>query len=124
MATAALDPARDTAGSEDRAGRGRPERRAQGSGRERPGRSQRALGLTDWPRLQSCLSRIEPFPSGRRSLAPLPPIGFRGSASNRGTSGGAPGSLPSERRLPTPGLGVPGSLPGGTPRSRAAVGRP
>lgn len=48
----------------------------------------------DWPGLQSCLSRIEPFSLGRRSLAPLPPIGLRGSAYTLGTSGGAPGSVP------------------------------
>ncbi|KAF6108200.1 dolichyl-diphosphooligosaccharide--protein glycosyltransferase non-catalytic subunit [Phyllostomus discolor] len=45
----------------------------------------------DWPRLQSCLSRIEPFPLGGRSRASLQPIQFRGSACYRGTSGSAPG---------------------------------
>lgn len=48
----------------------------------------------DWPGLQSCLSRIEPFSLGRRSLVPFPPIELRGFAYNRGTSGGAPGSVP------------------------------
>nr|XP_025867854.1 dolichyl-diphosphooligosaccharide--protein glycosyltransferase 48 kDa subunit [Vulpes vulpes] len=81
------------------------------------------LGLLDWLWLQSCLSRIEPFPSGRRDLSALSPIGFRGSASNRGTSGGAPRSPPSRRRLQSRGRGVPGSLLGVTPRPRAAIGR-
>lgn len=58
--------------------------------------------LVDWPRLQSCLSSIEPFPLGRRSRAPFPPIGFRGSSYNPGTSGDAPGSYP-----PSSGSGQP-----------------
>lgn len=43
----------------------------------------REPGRLEWLRLQSCLSRIEPFPLERRSRTPLPPIGFRGSAHNR-----------------------------------------
>lgn len=79
----------------------------------------------DWPGLQSCLSRIEPFTLGRRSLVPFPPIGLRGSAYNK--------ALPvvllarflsSERRLLELGPGVPRSLPGGTPGPRAAIGWP
>lgn len=90
----------------------------------RPGRSLQALGLVDWLRLRSCLSRIEPFPLRRRDLSPLPPIGFRDSAPNRGTSGDAPPSSPSRRRPRLPGRGVPRSLPGVTPRLRAAIGQP
>lgn len=87
------------------------------------GRTAQTKRPVDWPGLQSCLSRIEPFSLGRRSLAPLQPIGLRGSAYNE--------ALPvvllarflsSERRLLEPGPGVPRSLPGGTPGSRAAIG--
>jgi hypothetical protein len=68
-------------------------------GGRKPGRSQRALGLIDWPWLQSCLSRIEPFPLRRRGLEPLPPVGCPESASDRGTSGSAPCSLPPKSQL-------------------------
>ena len=63
------------------------------------GRNPRALGRTDWPRPQSCLSRIEPFPLGGRDRAPLSPIVCRGSASHRDTSGRVPRASPSEQRL-------------------------
>lgn len=36
---------------------------------DRTGRSLWALGLVDWLRLRSCLSRIEPFPLRRRNLS-------------------------------------------------------
>ncbi|KAB0400540.1 hypothetical protein E2I00_002764, partial [Balaenoptera physalus] len=70
-------------------------RREAGSGlraEARDGRNQRAINPVDWPRQQSCLSRIEPFPFERRSRAPLPPIAFRVSSSYRCTSGRAPRS--------------------------------